>query len=174
MTKEYKPKKKGGGKGLAGLSALIGACVAAVLISDIRKDEGRRYHPYRDIGGILTICDGDTKNVRLGMKADDKECDNRTAQRLLDHAKVVTRCVPELLEKGREFQLKAAISMDYNTGAFCKGWWRKRQSPGELMAAGKWREGCKEMLRYNLVKGKPIRGLTLRRQREVKVCLTGL
>jgi hypothetical protein len=30
------------------------------------------------------------------------------------------------------------------------------------------------MLRYDLVKGKRIRGLTIRRQREVKICLSGL
>lgn len=162
------------GKALAALLALVGAGTAGVLISDIRIDEGRRYHPYKDIGGVLTICDGDTHGVRLDHVADDAECDERTARQLLAHAKTVIRCTPALREKGRENQLRAAVRMDYNTGAFCKGWWKKRKAPGQLMAEGKWKEGCNEMLRYDLVKGKKIRGLTLRRQREVKVCLTGL
>lgn len=162
------------GKALAALLALVGVGTAGVLISDIRDDEGRRYHAYKDIGGIVTICDGDTKNVRIGQKATDEECDERTAQRLLDHAKVVIGCVPELRAVGRENQLRAAVRMDYNTGAFCNGWWSKIKSPGKLMREGRWVEGCLEMVHYDLVKGKRINGLVLRRYREVRVCLQGL
>jgi lysozyme len=166
------PKPKAGGA-LALLIGLVGAGTAGALIGDIRDDEGRRLHAYKDIGQIVTICDGDTHNVRMGQVATNAECDERTAQQLLIHARVVVRCAPPLLEVGRENVLRAAARMSYNTGAFCKGWFRNRPSPGALMNARKWRAGCDEFLRYDMVRGRHIPALLNRRKRERAVCLTG-
>jgi lysozyme len=166
------PQTKGGA--LAALIALVGAALTTLLMGDIRADEGRRYHAYRDVGSIVSICDGDTHDVRMGQVATDAECDERTAKQLLVHASTVIRCAPALLQVGREQQLRAFTRMDYNTGAFCKGWFKKRPAPAALVRAGKLRPACDELLQYDLVRGKHIRGLTLRRQRERAVCIKGL
>jgi lysozyme len=166
-----KPSKGGA---IGALALLAGSAVTALMIGDIRDDEGRRLHAYRDIGGIVTICDGDTHNVRMGQVASDGECDERTAQQLLVHARIVLGCAPALREVGREQQLRAFTRMDYNTGAFCKGWFRSRPSPAKLVNAGQIRAACDELLHYDMVRGKRIRGLTLRRQRERAVCVQGL
>lgn len=166
------PSKPKAGPSLAALLALVGAGTAGALLSDIRTDEGRRLHAYKDIAGIVTICDGDTHDVRMGQAATDAQCDERTAKQLLAHANVVLRCVPALREQGREQQLRAATRFDYNLGRYCAG------SPGILHRAGQWRRGCDAMLLYNKARvgGKlvAVRGLTLRRQREHAVCVSGL
>jgi lysozyme len=172
MTDPAKPAPKGQKSAIAALVALVGTATAASLIGDIRTDEGRRLHAYKDIAGIVTGCDGDTHDVHMGQVFTDAECDERTARALLAHASVVLRCVPALREVGREQQLRAATRFDYNLGKYCSG------SPGILHRAGQWRRGCDAMLLYNKARvgGKlvAVRGLTLRRQRERAVCLKGL
>lgn len=157
------------------LVAVLGSTALAVaLIGDIRTDEGREYHAYRDIAGIVTGCDGDTNNVRMGQTFTDAECDERTARQLIAHARPVMACVPALRQVGREQQLRASVRFAYNigVGGFCNG------SVGTRMRAGNWRGGCDAMLLYDKarVRGvlRPVRGLTLRRQRERAVCLRGL
>jgi len=169
------PPASPAGGARAALALLLGsAALAATLIADIRADEGRRHRAYRDLAGIVTICDGDTAGVRPGQAATDAECDARTARALAAHARPVIACVPALREAGREPQLRATVRFAYNVGtaAFCRG------SVARRMRAGDWRGGCDALLRYDKarVNGRlvRIRGLTLRRQRERAVCLQGL
>lgn len=157
----------------AALAALVGGGLAATLLVDIRGDEGRVLHSYRDIAGIVTACDGITgPGIRMGQTYTHAQCDEMTAAALLRHAAVVIRCVPALIEVGREQQLRAATRFDYNTGLFCQG------SVARHMKAGRWRQGCDAMLLYNKarVRGvlRVVRGLVLRRERERAVCLQGL
>jgi hypothetical protein len=49
------------------LAAVIGLAAAAYLVPEVQKHEGRSLVPYRDIVGIWTVCDGDTKNVIPGQ-----------------------------------------------------------------------------------------------------------
>jgi len=175
MEPDQTPPAPAGGAARAVLAVLLGsAALAAALLADIRADEGRRTRAYRDLAGIVTICDGDTAEVRPGQSATDAECDARTARRLADHARPVIACVPALREAGREAQLRASVRFAYNVGAaaFCRG------SVGRRMRAGDWRGGCDAMLRYDKarVNGRlrRVRGLALRRARERAVCLHGL
>lgn len=159
----------------AALIALVGSTALAVaLIGDIRTDEGRVYHAYRDIAGIVTGCDGDTNDVHMGQTFNDAECDERTARQLVNHARPVMACVPALRQVGHENQLRASVRFAYNVGvsAFC------RSSVANRMNAGNWRGGCDAMLLYDKVRVggvlRPVRGLTLRRQRDRLTCLRGL
>jgi lysozyme len=175
MEPDQTPPAPAGGAPRFVLAALLGsAALAVTLLADIRADEGRRTRAYRDLGGIVTICDGDTAGVRPGQVATDAECDARTARRLAEYARPVIACVPALREPGREPQLRASVRFAYNVGAaaFCRG------SVGRRMRAGDWRGGCDAILLYDRarVNGRlrRVRGLTLRRQRERAVCLQGL
>lgn len=156
--------------GKGALVALLGAVAATGLLVTVPEDEGTRYNAYRDIVGVWTICQGDTKNVAPGMVETKAGCQRRLEQQLLAHAKPVMACTPRLREAGRDYQRWAAVSLAYNigTGAYC------RSSVDRNFDAGNWRAGCDAFLRWNKAGGKVVRGLQLRRERERQICLRGL
>lgn len=196
-TNQNTPAPKPAPKGkFAALISLVGLGAAATLLVDIPKDEsgrvveatvtednlielnhvsGREYRQaYVDMVGVLTICDGDTNNVRRGQVATRAECEDRLERQLIAHAEPVLRCVPALGHPGRENQLVASVSLAYNIGTtgFC------RSSTARNFNNGEWVRGCYNMRLWNKgrVRGRlvPIRGLTLRRERESNLCLEGL
>lgn len=156
------------------LTAIIGAVAATSLFTTIPEDEGYKLAAYRDIAGIPTICMGDTRNVRMGMVETPEGCVRRLEAQLVAHAKPVMQCSPRLKEPGRDWQRAAAVSLAYNigVGAYC------RSTVDRRFDAGDWRGGCDAFLRWNKarVNGKlrPVKGLTLRRQREREICLRGV
>lgn len=157
-----------------GLTALIGTIAAGILYVTIPADEGTEFKAYRDVAGIWTICQGDTANVRPGMVETPEGCRARLERQLIAHAKPVMACVPQLGGDGRDYQRAASVSLAYNIGvnAFCNSTAAKR------FRAGNWRGGCDAFLSWDKarVKGvlRPVKGLTLRRQREREICLRGL
>lgn len=172
------------------LVALVGASAAIALATLIPKDESGRkvdarvtndgallvehksgpqyLRAYADIVGVWTICDGDTKDVRAGMVETEAGCTARLERQLVAHAAPVLRCVPGL--KGRDNQLVASVSLAYNIGTagFC------RSTAARRFNAGDWRGGCDAFLMWDKAGGRPVRGLSLRRQRERALCLKGL
>lgn len=147
------------------LVALVGAASAAVLVPTVQQWEGREHRAYRDVVGIWTICDGDTKDVRPGQVASDAECDARLERQLIAHAKPVLKCVPGL--KDRPNALAASASLAYNIGttAFC------RSTAARHFNAGHWRSGCNAFLSWRFAGGREIRGLYNRRIAEREICL---
>jgi GH24 family phage-related lysozyme (muramidase) len=123
---------------------------------------------YLDIVKIPTICDGDTKGVKMGMRETPEGCARRLEAQLIAHAEPVVGCVPGL--KGRTNQVVAMVSLAYNVGvgAVCKS------TAAKLFNAGRWREGCAAMLRFNKAGGRVVAGLDNRRRREYAVCIRGL
>jgi lysozyme len=181
------------GKAYAMLCVMCGTALTTAMVADISNDEGRRLISYKDIKGVVTNCDGNTKNAKLGQTFTNDQCDEITAEQLLVHAKIVIRCVPAIQQERHGQQLRAAANFDYNTGAFCGG------SPGRYMARDQWKAGCDAMLAYNGIvtvgkpyagalevrrlkpdaKGRPrffnvVRGLKLRRERQHAICVAGL
>lgn len=174
------------------LVALVGASAAIALATMIPKDESGRtvkatvsedgtllvdhvrgpqyLAAYADIVGVWTICDGDTKGVRPGMVETQAGCTARLERQLVAHARPIMQCVPGLAAKGRENQLVASVSLAYNIGTsgFC------RSTIARRFNAGNWRGGCDAMMMWNKAGGRPVRGLTLRRERERALCLRGL
>lgn len=152
------------------LAGVVGAAAAALLFVTIPEDEGTEYRAYRDIVGVWTICSGDTNDVRPGQVASKAECQERLERQLIRHAEPVMACTPGLRGPGRDYQRAAAVSLAYNVGvgAYCKSTVARRFN------AGDYRGGCDALLMWNKAGGRPVRGLTLRRQRERQICLRGL
>lgn len=172
------------------LVALVGASAAIALATLIPHDESGRkvdasvfadgslavkhvsgpqyLRAYADIVGVWTICDGDTKSVRPNMVETEAGCTARLERQLVAHAEPILKCVPGL--KGRDNQLVASVSLAYNIGTagFC------RSTAARRFNAGDWRGGCNAFLMWDKAGGRPVRGLTLRRQRERALCLKGL
>lgn len=157
-----------------GLTAIVGALAASVLYVSIPADEGMVYVGYLDIARIPTKCAGDTSDVVVGKRYSPEECRASLDRQLVAHAKPVMECVPQLKAAGRDYQRAASVSLAYNIGtrAFCNSTAAKR------FRAGDWRGGCDAFLPWDKarVKGvlRPVKGLTLRRQRERAMCLRGL
>lgn len=115
-------------------------------------------------GDVPTIGFGTTEDVEIG----DRITPERALVRLLKDAnkfeKAVRRCAPVPMH---QHEFDAYVSLTYNIGesAFCKSTLAKKLNAGDYAGA------CKEILRWDKFKGRPLPGLTKRRQEEYKQCL---
>lgn len=143
----------------------------------IQPWEGRRLTAYKDIVGVWTICDGETKGVRPGMVKTNAECDAMLLQRVEhDFYKPLTRCIAGY-EKMPVTLQASLLSAAYNVGvgAIC------RSTAAKRARAGRYRDACYAITRFNRAGGRVVRGLKLRREYgdktrigELELCLEGL
>lgn len=156
------------------LVAIVGAIAATSLFASVPKEEGTEYKAYRDIAGIWTVCQGDTKDVHPGLIETPEGCRQRLEMQLVAHARPVMACTPALSETGRDYQRAAAVSLAYNigVGAYCRSTADKRFDVGD------WKGGCDAFLSWSKAKVngqlRTVQGLLSRRQRERAICLRGL
>lgn len=166
MSRVAGPQTAGILGGTLGGGAFV-ALALAIATPTVERWEGTRIAPYRDIVGIWTVCTGET---RVAMRRyTPAECDAMLRRALeSDYAPAVLAAVPAL--RNRPHQLAASISLSYNIGkaAFA------RSTVARRFKAGDWRGGCEAFLMWNRAGGRVVPGLTLRRQAERALCLTGL
>ena len=152
----------------AGLAGIVGAAAAALLLAFTPAQEGRVLTTYRDLGGVLTYCDGATENAMWGATYTPAQCNAQLDRDLERHAAGIARCLPmELLTDG---QRVAFVDAAYNIGiaAFCGSSMARRARAGDMAGA------CDALLMWNKVGGREVAGLTKRRQRERALCMQGL
>lgn len=137
---------------------------ASVLVS-IAVDEGFVGNAYTPVkGDVPTIGFGTTEGVKVG----DKITPERALVRLLNDAdkftQTVKKCAPVPMY---QYEFDAYVSLTYNigSGAFCNSTLVKKLNTYDYEGA------CKEILRWDKFKGQPLKGLTLRRQREYNLCI---
>lgn len=115
-------------------------------------------------GDVPTIGFGTTEGVKMG----DTITPERALVRLLKDtdkfAAAVKRCAPVPMH---QYELDAYVSLTYNIGegAFCKSTLAKKLNAYDYEGA------CKEILKWDKFKGKPLKGLTNRREREYAKCI---
>lgn len=131
--------------------------------------EGRSLRAYYDIVGVATICDGETKGVKIGDIATPEQCDDMLARNLAEYEAGLDNCLTAAIPPEAKI---AFLSWTYNVGiaAAC------RSTLVRLANAGDIRGACDQLLRWNRA-GRPlrvVRGLTNRRQAERELCLAGL
>ena len=153
------------------LASVVGAAAAALLFSMVPKFEGLELVARPDPIGIITACNGDTKDVHAGQRFTPAECHARLEQRLIEHAEPVLKCTPGL--KGHTNQLAAAVSFAYNVGAgaYCGSTTAKRFN------AGDWKGACRAMNeadngrpQWVTAGGRVLPGLVKRRAEERALC----
>lgn len=144
---------------IAALSLSATALVAMAL------HEGYREEAYIPVpGDVPTIGFGTTENVELG----DKTTPERALIRLLKDANkfesAIQTCVDVPLY---QYEYDAFVSLNYNIGpkAFCKSTLVKKLNRHDYAGA------CLEILKWDKFKGKPLAGLTKRRQEEYAKCI---
>lgn len=151
----------------AGLAAAGAALAASALVGL----EGYTGGPYFDSAGVLTDCYGNTKNVQRKLVRSQAEC-----QALLNgEALRIGNNILTLAQKPVSTQTLASyISFTYNVGdtAF------RTSTLLKLHNQGRYREACEQMRRwvYVTVLGVKVKlqGLLNRRDKEVRLCLSGL
>jgi len=142
------------GLGISGV-ALIGLLVA----------EGFRDHAYIPVAGdVPTIGFGTTENVKMGDKVTVTQALNRAMVDVQKFEGAIKSCVKVPLH---QYEYDAYTSLAYNIGssAFC------RSTLVRLLNQEKYDEACKQILRWDFFKGKPLRGLTVRREKEYQQCI---
>jgi lysozyme len=151
-----------------GLLAIVGATAAAALLVFTPAQEGRALKTYRDIGGVLTYCDGATESAQAGRTYTSAECDAQLDRDLERHAAGIARCIP--MDRLTAGQKVAFVDAAFNIGvpAFCGSSMARRINAGDAIGA------CDALLLWNRAGGKEVLGLSRRRQRERELCLKGL
>lgn len=155
---------------------LIAGLGGVSMLTFIASWEGTESKPYRDIAGVLTVCNGYTgKDIDPHKVYGKAECDALLKQELTAHGKAVLACVKVPLNQN---QYNAFVSLAYNVGAgtVCKSGLPKRKHLIDLLNEGDYTAACNRILAYNKarVNGQlvEVRGLTNRRKAERDMCLT--
>jgi lysozyme len=142
---------------------------AAAVVVLVGGFEGFRQVAYLDPVGIPTICFGETRGVRLGMKATRAECEAMLTRSLIEHEEGMARCLrqPERIPDGA---YGAFLSFTYNVGvgAFCGSTLARKANAGDIRGA------CAELSKWDRAKGIRLPGLTKRRAAERALCERGL
>jgi lysozyme len=147
------------------VTAMAGGAIAIAAVL-LQWHEGLRYKPYKDGGGILTVCYGHTgKDVTPGKRYTDAECQALLESDLKAAMAVVKTHVTVSLT---EMQKAALASFVYNvgSGAFARSTLLKKLNAGDMSGA------CDEMRRWKYDEGKVSKGLVNRRAVERALCLT--
>ena len=151
---------------------VIGGSVAAVLLASaaiIKPWESPGGKPdldaYRDIVGVWTNCYGNTIGVDPSKRMTAQECERLLQGDIAARLQVMDKCITRPLTVN---QWSAVLSWSYNAGtsAACRSTLVRKINEGQPSEA--W---CPELLRWNKAGGRVVKGLTNRRQAEMKVCL---
>lgn len=150
-----------------GVAALV---LSASALIGIAVHEGYREDAYIPVpGDVPTIGFGSTTNldgspVRLGQRTTSVEALKRLGKDVERFETAVKTCAPVPMY---QYEFDAYVSLTYNIGpnAFCKSTLAKKLVQYDYEGA------CKEILRWDRFQGKPLKGLTIRRQEEYKTCI---
>lgn len=134
------------------LTALVGAAAAAIITTVLPQLEGRKYIPYYDSVGVLTVCAGVTNpKPILGKTYTPEECAVLEEYNEVKHAKGFLDCVRVPLTDGQKI---AGTLLAYNVGvsATCKSTFVRKLNEGEPQ------EACNAILmwRYLTINGKKV------------------
>lgn len=146
-------------KHIATISLSATALVALLL------HEGYRENAYLPLAGdVPTIGFGTTSGVKLGDKTTPEKALSVAMRDVQAFEGALKECVTVPLSQN---EYDAYISLSYNigSGAFCRSTLVRRLNAGDYIGA------CNQILRWDQFKGKPLAGLTKRRQEEHRKCL---
>ena len=148
-------------KALAGATAATLA-VGAIATPFIGGWEGLETKPYYDIGGVLTVCYGETEGVE-NRTYTEEQCRVILQNRVNEfHSEVMDK-----IEREIPITMQAAVtSFAYNVGigAFSRSTLLRKLNAGDLHGA------CDQLDRWVYVGRTYVRGLANRRKAEKKLC----
>lgn len=115
-------------------------------------------------GDVPTLGFGTTGGVNMGDKTTPTKALTRALSDVQRFEGALKTCVKVPLH---QHEYDAYLSLAYNIGptAFCSS------TLVRLLNQEQYREACDQILRWNRFQGQPLRGLTIRRQKEHRQCL---
>lgn len=138
--------------------------IATVMLSGKGGLEGRGYTAYKDVVGVLTVCDGHTGgDIIPGKRYTDKECDAITRT---DLTRIAYQVDPYIKVPTSETQRAAIYSFAYNVGATAT----INSTLLKKLNAKDYGGACAELKRWVYAGGKKWKGLMNRRDVEYQVC----
>jgi lysozyme len=140
--------------------------LSATALVAIVIHEGYRGDAYIPVAGdVPTIGFGTTSGVKLGDRTTPEKALQVAMKDVQNFEGAVKSCVGVPLTQN---EYDAYISLSYNigTGAFCRSTLVKKLNTKDYVGA------CNEILKWDKFNGKPLAGLTKRRQEEYTKCLT--
>lgn len=145
-----------------------GAAITAVAVSLIGGFEGLRLNSYQDSVKVWTVCYGETKGIKRGMKFTKPECDAMFANRLVEFETGMRKCLkaPDSIPD-KPYVTFLSLSYNIGLGAFCGSTLVKKVNAGDI------RGGCNELPKWSRA-GSLSKLLLPRRNTERKLCLEGL
>lgn len=148
--------------GKVGKAGKVGGAIA-LATTLVAGFEGVRNYVYLDIGGVPTVCYGETKGIE-NRYYPAQECLAMLRVRVVEFNSGLRDCVKVPMRATRE---AALTSFAYNVGvrAAC------RSTAVRLLNAGQDAAGCDALMAWNKVAGVPVGGLTRRRSKERALCL---
>ena len=143
---------------------LAALTLSASALVGIATWEGFSGNAYQDIVNVWTIGFGSTKGVKSGDTIDPVKALQRKLDDVQKFEGAIKQCVKVPLH---QHEYDAYLSLAYNIGpiAFCNSTLVRRLNDQDYAGA------CREILRWDKAGGKPVRGLTLRREAEHKQCI---
>ena len=137
---------------------------AAVLVG-IALEEGFTSKAVIPVpGDVPTIGFGTTEGVKKGDVITPEKALVRLLQDADKFSEGVKRCANVPLFQ-HEYDAYVSLSYNIGTGAFCNSTLVKKLKVYDYEGA------CKEILKWDKFKGKPLKGLTNRREREYAKCI---
>ena len=149
---------------------VLAMVVSAAAVVGITKHEGLRLDAYRPLPtdvptiGVGTTVYPDGKSVQLGDKITRKQAEEYLQHDLGRFQSAMSKCIKVPLY---QYEYDAYVSLTYNigSGAFCGSTLVKRLNQYDYAGA------CQEILKWDKFQGKPLKGLTNRRNDEYKQCI---
>lgn len=148
-----------------GRTTIAALALSAAAFVGIAVNEGYSPVAYTPVAGdVPTIGFGTTAGVQPGDKTTPTQALVRALSDVSKFEGALKRCVKVPLH---QYEYDAFISLSYNIGsaAFCNSTIVKKLNAGDYKGA------CEGILAWDKFKGKPLKGLTVRRQKEYRQCL---
>lgn len=128
---------------------------------------GKSAAPYRDIAGVWTDCNGNTRDVNPNKVRSDAEC---AALLSAETERLAQSIYAQVHQPISQKTLASFVSFAYNvgSGAFSRSTLLRKYNAGDFIGA------CREMFRWVYAGGKYVPGLYNRREIEFRLCVEGL
>ena len=146
-------------KAIAGLS-LSAAALVGLLVQEGYRD--RAYTPVP--GDVATIGFGTTGGVKLGDTTTPTKALVRSLADVQKFEGALKQCVTVPLHQ-HEYDAFNSLAYNIGSGAFCRSTLVRKLNSFDYAGA------CRQILVWDKFKGQPLRGLTLRRQKEYRECM---
>lgn len=166
MAEEQKTRR-------VGRKVLLSAVVLACCTWATTHFEGTKHMPYRDIGGVWTVCKGHTgPDVIPGQAWTDEQCEAQDKKDIQEAAAAVASCVTSELTEG-QWAGYTDFALNVGGGAFCRSTMARRAN-----VCAPVQEACAPILWYVFVGKRDCRiksnncsGIITRRRWQYETCM---